>query len=410
MTQEKKQLHFYTDCPFFGGSERMLARLISNQELSQIYDMCLHYRFSAEYQDTLSPHISDEVKVMPVRGLYCESLVRRVKNSVLRKLLLLGAQAIKYPACIYNVIRLYCHFRQYDIDILHINSGGYPAAYSSLAAVLAAKCCGIKSIIYFANNLAVSYKNPARWLDYPIDCLVKGCVTQFVTGSKFAGSCLAEVLSLSNRQYRSIHNTVAVQPTKPSKIASRELLQLPIKQLIFGVVALLEKRKGHIVLLKAYKLLREQSVDIPLLLIEGVGSEQATLMNYVKQHGLEDSVRFIGSTPHIFDFIQSLDVLILPSIAQEDFPNVILEAMALARPVVASALAGTPEQVDDGTTGFLVPPNSAVDLAKALVAVLNSAVRESLGLQARRKFEECFTLSVVIRHYKALYQYVLTRE
>ena len=120
--------------------------------------------------------------------------------------------------------------------------------------------------------------------------------------------------------------------------------------------------------------------------------------------GLEQRCRFIGAEAHVMNLMSAVDVLVVPSVSHEDFPNVILEAMGLGKPVVASRLAGTPEQVDDEHTGLLVPPGDAAALALALRRlVLDPALRDEMGRAGRRRFEERFTAEVAVRRYAELY-------
>ena len=100
-----------------------------------------------------------------------------------------------------------------------------------------------------------------------------------------------------------------------------------------------------------------------------------------------------------------LDVLILPSVADEDFPNVVLEAMALGKPVIASRLAGIPEQVSEGETGFLTDPRNVEQLAQAITELTNDTqLRLQMGKAAFNKFQNFFTSEVSVENYLTLYQ------
>ena len=100
-----------------------------------------------------------------------------------------------------------------------------------------------------------------------------------------------------------------------------------------------------------------------------------------------------------------LDVLILPSVADEDFPNVVLEAMAHGKPVIASRLAGIPEQVSEGATGFLTDPRNVEQLAQAITEISNNAqLRLKMGKAASNKFQNFFTAEVSVENYLTLYQ------
>jgi len=104
-------------------------------------------------------------------------------------------------------------------------------------------------------------------------------------------------------------------------------------------------------------------------------------------------------------------VIVLPSISHEDMPIVILDAMAASRPVVATTVAGIPEQVVDGVTGRLVAPGDSVALAAALADVLaDSDARAAMGAAGRERYEALFTPERFIDAYRREYASLLSRR
>jgi glycosyltransferase involved in cell wall biosynthesis len=102
--------------------------------------------------------------------------------------------------------------------------------------------------------------------------------------------------------------------------------------------------------------------------------------------------------------LQAADVLVLPSEA-EGLPLVVLEAMACARPVVATAVNGTTEAVVDGVTGFLVPPRDADALARAVLRLFDDAsLRDRLGKAGHRRVCEQFSVARVRHRFRELYR------
>ena len=103
--------------------------------------------------------------------------------------------------------------------------------------------------------------------------------------------------------------------------------------------------------------------------------------------------------------MNAINIVVLPSVDREDFPNVILEAMCLGKPVLASRLAGTPEQIVDGETGLLVPPGKPHNLADALRKLLKDKdLCIKLGSKARDRFESNFTADIAVKRYLDLYK------
>jgi len=88
----------------------------------------------------------------------------------------------------------------------------------------------------------------------------------------------------------------------------------------------------------------------------------------------------------------ALDIAVMPSVVPEAFGNVVMEAMCLGKPVVASANGGGREQIEEGATGFLVPPADVDALARALATLLADPERaRAMGEAGRRRFEALFT-------------------
>ena len=119
------------------------------------------------------------------------------------------------------------------------------------------------------------------------------------------------------------------------------------------------------------------------------------------QAGVADSVDFLGPLPRrrVLDEIEGANVLVAPSVPtrggkREGIPMVLMEGMAVGRPVVSTRLSGIPELVADGRTGLLVEPGDPAALAEALRRLAADAdLREHLGNAARRAVEQDFDLS-----------------
>jgi glycosyltransferase involved in cell wall biosynthesis len=320
---------------------------------------------------------------------------------------------MRYWAVLCNTFILYRIFRKERIDLLHINNGGYPGAYSCMSAVFAAKMAGIRTVVYVVNNVAIPYRNVSRVPDYPFDRLVSRFVSVFITGSEYARKALEQVLRLPASKTRSIHNGIAGRPITETCDKVRRRLGITDEQVVIGIVAILEKRKGHRYLIEAMHLFKQTlpSGSLPLVLIEGTGPELQRLIGQVRQAGLSDEVRFIGTESDIFNLMNAVDVIVLPSISHEDFPNVVLEAMSLGKAVIASNLSGVPEQIVQEESGLLVEPMDVRGLSGAIRKVLmDPQLRIKLGNQASRRFFELFRSDVAVNNYRRLYLDLLSKE
>jgi glycosyltransferase involved in cell wall biosynthesis len=308
--------------------------------------------------------------------------------------------------------KLFSLLRRLKPDILHINNGGYPGALSGLAASVAGSFAGVSTVIMVVNNMAVGYSGISRKLDYPIDWMVARSVNFFITGSKAAKNRLVDVLTLSPAKVYSVHNGISIPTPLRIDCSIRDRLGLQeFKGVVFGVVAHLIPRKGHIFLLQAVRLLvHEKGLcdgDFKVL-IEGDGPQRDILEDYVRQNELSNWILFVGNEREIFSFIANLDALILPSIYDEDFPNVNLEAMALGRAVISSDLAGTPEQIVHGKTGLLVEPENVQDLASAILYLIKDPEKRALmGEAGLRHFKDNFTSEHAVNNYNKIYKKLL---
>jgi len=153
-----------------------------------------------------------------------------------------------------------------------------------------------------------------------------------------------------------------------ARAAARKELGLDETVPLVGVVGRLEAQKGHAHLLDAWPTVIREFPDARLLLV-GEGSLRGPLEAQAAALGVVGSVIFAGFRPDVPRVLDAIDVLCLPSL-YEGMPLTAIEAAAMARPVVATAVDGTPEVVRDGDTGRLVPPADAPALARALLDVL----------------------------------------
>lgn len=406
------KVHYYTECPFFAGCENMLANFFNSEEFRRTHNVSFSYAHSELYEQGLKRRVMKGVMIYPF-NFPAFSDYRKLPNwmpLLSRRIFMTGLRlSFQLPLLVYQVCVLYALLKKVRPDILHINNGGYPAARSALAAAIAGKCANVPRVIMVVNNMAADYRHFSRWIDFPIDRLVVRCVNVFITGSQAARARLQIVLNLPDPQVRTIHNGIALGNLSCTVAATRQRLGLgDFRGVVFGVVALLIPRKGHQILLDTVlrlvtdkKLLRYEFK----VMIEGDGPLREALVDFVNINNLTSWVTFVGDEDNVVDFMSALDVLILPSVQDEDLPNVISEAMALGKPVIASRLAGTPEQVVDGVTGLLVEPRNVTQLAKAIFQLLDNAdMRSSMGRAALERFDTLFTSLIALNNYSSLYE------
>jgi succinoglycan biosynthesis protein ExoA len=149
--------------------------------------------------------------------------------------------------------------------------------------------------------------------------------------------------------------------------AFRRSLGLPESAFVVGAVGRLSAEKGHRYLLESVPSLLRRIPNLMVILL-GEGREQSNLERYREDLGIQDAVIFKGFQNDVRPWIQAMNVLVNPSLT-EGTPNVVLEAMALGTPVVASAVGGVPDLIRDGETGLLFPSADSGALAENVLRI-----------------------------------------
>ena len=152
----------------------------------------------------------------------------------------------------------------------------------------------------------------------------------------------------------------------------------------------LEKRKGANYLLKAYQRVKQEIPDSRLIIV-GPGTRlRHKYEKHVKRHGLKDVV-FVGyaSYDDLPRYYKTADIFCAPATGQESFGIVLLEAMALGKPIVASNIEGYASLVTHGVEGLLVPPKDKEALAQALISLMtDESLRQQMGARGKIKARE----------------------
>jgi glycosyltransferase involved in cell wall biosynthesis len=139
-------------------------------------------------------------------------------------------------------------------------------------------------------------------------------------------------------------------------------------EVLIATIGRLSAEKGQLVFLEAAEMLTKERGDLRFVLI-GVGPDQDTLDAFVRERRLEKYVKFAGFRTDMVRVYNSIDIVVQSSYT-EGMPNVILEALLMCVPVVATDVGGTAEVLEHGRAGLLVPPGSPSELARAVSEVL----------------------------------------
>jgi glycosyltransferase involved in cell wall biosynthesis len=165
--------------------------------------------------------------------------------------------------------------------------------------------------------------------------------------------------------------------------------------------------KGHRVLIEAAPRVLARVPDTRFLFVGALENPpyEAELQDAIRAAGLEQHFQFTGWRRDLPDVIRAMDVIVMASTGPEAAPLAVMEAMAMARPVVASRTGGTPEIVVDGETGLLYEAGDAATMATHITRCLEDRDWAGrIGRAGRERVEQCFALDRHLAEIERLYE------
>lgn len=223
---------------------------------------------------------------------------------------------------------------------------------------------------------------------------------------------------LSHPRLTVIHNGVDLAEFDPHSIdgsAFREELGVSADTLLVGIVGRVRPWKGQRRFVEAASQVVQRVPGVRFLVVGDTifpAKEDylGELRELAQHHGIADAVVFTGHRSDVAQVLASLDVLVHCS-EGEPFARVLLEGMAMTKPIVAFADGGTPEAVVDRETGLLVPPADVAALARSIEKLLHDEpLRRAMGQRGRGRVETMFTAEQMTRRVEAVYDELLSCE
>jgi len=190
------------------------------------------------------------------------------------------------------------------------------------------------------------------------------------------------------------------------RTSAREQLGLQPSGRIVGMIARLDTQKAPEDFLLAAERVLERLPDVTFLLV-GDGKLRPHLLQLVRAKNLSSRFILAGARTEIPEILSILDVFVLPSL-WEGLPITILEAMAMAKPVIATAIPGNMEIVKDNVTGLLVPPRNPQRLSEAIISLLSDQDRaKMMGQEARKLIQDRYDSKRMTARIQELYLHLL---
>jgi glycosyltransferase involved in cell wall biosynthesis len=379
-------LHIITRLEF-GGPPLSLLDLIARLDKAK-FDVSLATGFTPDRETDMI----EEARKLKIEILTVPSLVRDIR-------------IIRDIKALWQIMRVIKR-GGYHIVHCHTSKAGF-------IGPLAARLAGAKIVLYSPHGTVLQgyfgkvqtgfFVLLQRFAAYFIDkilCLSRLEVSQYL-----------EAGIGSRRKYTFIYNGIDVASMarrRTDRLITRKKLEIGPDDYVGVSVGRLVPVKGYNHLIEAIRLLKP---DIPnfRLLIVGDGSERKALENQAERAGLSNYVRFMGLRRNIPEILSCADLFMLTSL-NEGFGLVLVEAMAMRLPIVATRVGGVPEVVEHEKTGILVAPKNPKAMADAVQRLYYNRQRgKELGLAGFERAKHVFDIRKIVNQYEQLYTYMLKR-
>ncbi len=190
---------------------------------------------------------------------------------------------------------------------------------------------------------------------------------------------------------------------------AKRRLGIAPERLLIGAVGRLSAEKGFDRLIEALARIAATAPDVELVIV-GEGAQRPELERLIDERGIADRVRLAGYQANTIDWFQAMDIFALSSL-REGLPNVVLEAMAMEVPVIATRIAGVPRILEHEVNGLLVEPGDVEGLCHALrTLTANPTLRAQLARAGRQTVEQDFSFAVRMQKIRAIYEELLQKS
>jgi len=291
--------------------------------------------------------------------------------------------------------------RSNDIDVLYVRTFSPP----ELSAIWVAKTLSdMPSVLVLPGTWLFGHPSEARGKERFYRFFLRRALDACDRVVLYSKLMLPEImlyhpkLNVSKVVY--IHNAVNVRRFTPDGEVSQRLMSLKDGRKCVLYVGRVNEKKGVRDLIRAFEIVLSKQRDC-ILAVAGSGDKEYVegLVKEVGKAGLDHHVYFLGPVPNreMPALMRAADIIAYATREGEGIPRALLEGMACGKPVVATEVAGIPEAVIDGVTGFLVKPRDIAALADRLSTLLmDDSLRREMGLRARKHVETEFNYDTVI--------------
>jgi glycosyltransferase involved in cell wall biosynthesis len=287
-----------------------------------------------------------------------------------------------------------------SIDILHSHN---TAAF--LDGVVGAKLANTPVIIH--TDHVRKFPDKRRYM--AAERIASYFVDEIVAVSRHVREALIEYEGIRPDKISIIYNGVDFSPAQDGNEikAVRDEFNVTQGEKVVGCVARLAQQKGYELFMEAARRILRKTQAVKFVVV-GVGEEYDRLLKLCSELGIRSKVHFAGARTDIERVLPVFDIFLLTS-HYEGMPVCLLESMVSGVPIVATAVGGVPEAVQDGISGYLIHSRDPDEVAEKVVRLLrNDNLRLKMGKNGRQIYENRFTIERMAEQYTELYESYLS--
>lgn len=365
----------------FGGAQRQIIELANNID-----------------KEHIELHICSLSNYIPLAKQFAEGTSVHVINKI-----------FKFDFSV--VIKLALLIRKYHFDVIH--SFLFDAEIASRLAAMFS-CSSIRVI---GSERNTNYK--LKKIQKKAYKLTRNMVDLVVANSQSGAIFNAQHTGVAVDKYRVVYNGVDTFRFKATdKALARRALGIDADTILIGMFASFKVQKNHPVLIKALEELHKQNINFKLLLVGDMlyggmhGSDQyfQQLKLQIKNSAFENQVIYLGNQEHVENIYPACDFTVLPSLF-EGTPNVVLESMACAVPVIATRVSDNEKIIEHGFSGMIVEVNSVSQLSDNIKQLIEQpAYLAKLSKNARKRMEDSFSSFKLAENMENIYSQVTSKS
>lgn len=297
---------------------------------------------------------------------------------------------LPYLKTVWSLARI---LRSYGVDILHCNMD-----ICNQYSVIAARLVGVPIVTHTRNILGrrAFRRMFLSWADV------------LIANSRAVADSYAQYIS-SNQRVEIIYNGVDIEEFHPDRgCKSKNHFKISNEEIVIGQIAQITPNKGQDVFIRALAHIVQINPHVRVLIVGDTIIDNSQwflkkLKQLVQELGLNDKIIFTGFVEDIVDLYQTLDMVVVPS-QIEGFNRTLIEAMAMAKPVIATDSGGPLEIVVAERNGLLVPYGNPEALARAILRLMDDPqLLSEFGANGRRRVEEQFSIEKSVKEIEQVY-------